>query len=362
MRSDVPVGVCLSGGLDSSTITSIISHTLGNDQVHTFSAVYAKGETGDETEYISLYREQLTNMHFTSPQGADLLSEMERFVYFQSEPLPSTGPFAQYCVMKLARENVVVTLDGQGADEVLGGYHYFYGFYYKELLRSFKIATLLKEMFLSVKRHRSLFGLQTFVFFLLPKSLQMKIRVDERGYVDKHFAGKSEKMGKSVIIDDLYSSKDLKTSLINHLEYKLEHLLKWNDKNSMYFSIESRTPFLDYRLIEYTLSLPSDVIIRNGMTKYILRESMKGILPERIRLRQDKIGFATPEDDWFRLPEFQRYTKELLASDAFRNRKIIDPEKAMKLYEKHLKGEINISKDIWKWINLELWFRLLIDK
>jgi asparagine synthase (glutamine-hydrolysing) len=113
--------------------------------------------------------------------------------------------------------------------------------------------------------------------------------------------------------------------------------------------------------VEYTLSLPSDSKIKNGETKYVLRESMKGILPEKIRKRNDKIGFETPQDKWFRLDQFKNLINEILNSKSFNNRKYINADKAKKLYEKHLAGEINISRDIWKWINLELWFRKYMD-
>ena len=260
--------------------------------------------------------------------------------------------------MRLANADVKVTLDGQGADEILAGYHYFYGFYFKDLLKSLKIGKLIKEIYAYTKLHKSVYGLETFVFFLLPKFLKKSVRVKERGYIKNEFV---EQNNKSVIADDLYGSKDLKTSLINHLEFKLEHLLKWSDKNSMGFSIESRTPFLDYRLVEYTLSMPTDAFIKSGYTKYALRESMKNILPEKIRLRRDKVGFATPEDSWFRTEGFKKIIYGILNSESFNSRNIIDVKLAKSLYEKHLNKEINISKDIWKWIHLEMWFRMFID-
>lgn len=361
LRSDVPVGVCLSGGLDSSSITSVISEELSKDEVHTFSAVYNKGDIGDETEFINVYKNKLRNMHFTSPVGADLLKDLNTFVNIHAEPIPSTGPYAQYRVMKLAGDFVTVTLDGQGADEVLGGYHYFYGFYFKDLLKSLKLIRLISEISHYVRLHKSLYGLKTFAFFMLPSFLKTKARINERNYIKDEFIELVNKNYLSVISDDLYGSKDLKTALINHIEFKLEHLLKWNDKNSMSCSIESRTPFLDYRLVEYALSIPPNNYIKKGYTKHVLRDAMKGILSEKIRLRKDKIGFATPEDEWFRTEEYKVFIYDLLNSQSFNHRNIIDSHRAKELYEKHLNREINISKDIWKWIHLEIWFRTFID-
>jgi asparagine synthase (glutamine-hydrolysing) len=122
---------------------------------------------------------------------------------------------------------------------------------------------------------------------MMPSWLKTIARVKEKAYLNDSFA--REYSRKSRIADSLYSANNLQSSLLDHFEYKLEHLLKWEDRNSMWFSIEARLPFLDYRLVERTLSLSPDQIIRSGTTKYILRESMKGLLPEKIRMRQDRM-------------------------------------------------------------------------
>lgn len=358
LRSDVPVGVCLSGGLDSSTIVSIVSERLGCPDVNTFSAVYDSHCRADESEFINLLKVKLQNMRFVYPSYHSLLEDLKDFIACHAEPVPSTGPYAQYCTMRLAGHHVTVTLDGQGADEELGGYHYFYGLYYKSLLKRLHLLTLFKEIVKYVTIHRSIYALQTFAYFLLPSKLRVKARVNERGYIMSRFANKFK---ESVISDNLYGSKSIQDALINHFEYKLEHLLKWDDRNSMKFSVESRTPFLDYRLVEYLLKTEDSAKIKDGYTKSLLRRSMKGLLPERIRLRRDKVGFATPEDVWFAEQEFRGLIESILDSESFRNRGIINPEKARKLYEKHCKGEISISKDIWKWLNLEMWYRTFID-
>jgi asparagine synthase (glutamine-hydrolysing) len=129
----------------------------------------------------------------------------------------------------------------------------------------------------------------------------------------------------------------------------------------MAFSLEARCPFLDYRLVEKTLATSSDLIIQKGMTKHILREAMKGILPEKIRMRKDKIGFGTPEDEWFRTSRWQVIITDILKSKSFGERNLIIPEIAYSRYLQHLSGKLNISKEIWKWIHLELWFREYID-
>ena len=103
------------------------------------------------------------------------------------------------------------------------------------------------------------------------------------------------------------------------------------------------------------------MIIRNGETKHILRQAMKGVLPEKIRSRRDKIGFDTPQDEWFRTRKWQGIINDVLSSNSFKQRHLIDPEVAARKYKQHLKGKVNISKEIWKWVHLELWFREFID-
>ena len=174
-----------------------------------------------------------------------------------------------------------------------------------------------------------------------------------RNYLRKDFY--EQKRNNTQLVNTLFDARSLRQSLLYHFEYKLEHLLKWEDRNSMWFSLESRVPFLDYRLVEKILSLPPDEIIANGLTKFILRKAMKGILPEQIRLRKEKIGFMTPESEWFRTPIFQQFILELLNSDSFRQSPYFNYKACIKLYNLHLQRKINISHDIWKWINLGLW-------
>ncbi|TPE42510.1 asparagine synthase (glutamine-hydrolyzing) [Pontibacter mangrovi] len=360
LRSDVPVGVCLSGGLDSSTIVATLLKDFNKTDLNTFSAVYKQGQTGDEKEYIAEFSPYLQHMHYTHPDADTLENDLLEFIKAHAEPIPSTSPYAQYKVMELAKDKVVVTLDGQGADEELAGYHYFFGFFFKDLLRSARLGKLGGEMLQYLNNHRSLYGVKSFAYFLLPEQLKTSLRVGEKGYLMAPFV--AQYSTTNAIAGKLYGSNTLKDALLDHFENKLEHLLKWEDMNSMHFSLEARVPFLDYRLVERTLASADTWAIRKGITKYILREAMKGVLPEKIRLRMDKIGFGTPQDEWFREPRWQALVKGILKSRSFKSRKLIDPEIALQKYEQHLSGEANIAKEIWKWVHLELWFRTFIDK
>ena len=360
LRSDVPVGVCLSGGLDSSSIASVLIDLGQNVKIDSFSAVYGSGVYGDESGFINEINSGKLSKHFIKPDSESLLSDLETFIKIHGEPLPSTGPYAQFKVMELAHGNVVVTLDGQGADEMLAGYHYFFGFYFKSLLKRFRIGKFARETYKYFATHSSLYGLKTFVFFLLPEKLRTESRIMQRGYLSRAFAVSNKYESK--IAGDLYGSRSLKESLINHFEFKLEHLLKWEDRNSMWFSIEARVPFLDHRLVEKTLSSEEGFIIRDGSTKAILRDSMKGIVPEKIRKRKDKMGFGTPQAEWFREPALKSLVEIIVNSESFAKRGIISPDKAAMLFKRHLDRKTDISREIWKWINLELWFRYYIDR
>lgn len=359
LRSDVPVGVCLSGGLDSSSIVSVLLDDFQKKDLHTFSAVYKKGQYGDETEFIHEYRPLLENMYYITPDAQTLERDLSTFIQAHAEPIPSTSPYAQFKVMELAKEHVVVTLDGQGADEELAGYHYFFGNFFKDLLVNGQWGSLSKEVVFYLLKHHSLYGLKTFVYFLLPKKIRATLRTSEKGYISPDFVYAHQE--KNTIAGDLYEAASLNEALLNHFEYKLEHLLKWEDRNSMWFSLEARVPFLDYRLVERVLATQSDWIIRKGETKYILREAMKNILPAKIQARRDKTGFDTPQDEWFRTGQWQEIINDILLSSRFRQRNIIDADMAVKKYEQHLDGKVNISKEIWKWVHLDLWFRRFID-
>jgi asparagine synthase (glutamine-hydrolysing) len=353
LRSDVPVGVCLSGGLDSSSIVSVLLKDHHKKDINTFSAVFGRNVPEDESEYIDEFSGQLKSMFYTSPTADSFYNDLADFMKAHSEPLPTTSPYAQYKVMELASKHVTVLLDGQGADEQLAGYHYFFGFYYKELLRKMRLILLSQEIMHYGRKHHSWYALQSLAYFMMPRSNKEFLSERSRKYIRTDFLRTHS--GKNEIIDFLYDSKNLKTALINHFEYKLEHLLKWEDRNSMWFSIEARVPFLDYRLVEKTLALPSKSLISKGNTKHYLREAMKGYLPEKIRTRNSKFGFFTPDNDWFRNKRFRNMIEELLISEEFRQNPYIDSKVALTMYANHLKGNINISREIWKWINLSHW-------
>lgn len=354
LRSDVPVGVCLSGGLDSSSLVSILLKDFKKKDLHTFSAVYGKGRPGDERNFIDVYSDQLRNMHFITPTSKTFLEDLDTFLRIHGEPVPSTAPYAQYKVMELARNHVVVTLDGQGADEMLAGYHYFFGYFFKDLLKHRQWTKLLSEMVQYFRKHRSIYGFQTFAYFLLPNTMKTGVRILEKKYLQKDFIRKYK--DTNTITSGLYNASGLREALLDHFEYKMEHLLKWEDRNSMWFSLEARVPFLDHRLVEKTIALENHQCIHHGMTKHILREAMKSTLPEPILNRKDKVGFDTPQGDWLRTAGFQKIFREVVRSSGFLKHQIFRSVELERMHDSYLAGDVSLAQDIWKVINLGMWF------
>lgn len=356
LRSDVPVGTCLSGGLDSSAITALVLKNKQNIDLHSFSAVYQKDQKGDESEYIAEFKEKNLKLHYTFPTDVSLLEDLNDFIVTMSEPFPTTSIYAEYKVMELAKKDCTVLLNGQGADELMAGYHYFYGYYFRDLLRNNSWGKFLNELFQYTKTHKSIYGLKTLGFSMNPRSLR---HFKKHNFIDQEYYNDFYRQ-TNTLFDVFYKSKTLKEFLINHFEYKFEHHLLWADKTGMKFSLETRFPFLDHNLVEKTLSIPTGNYIRNGYTKAIMRDAMKGILPEKIRMRKDKVGFSTPEADWFKNKKLQAILKDIIESDSFKGRGYFNFKQCRKEF-KTFQDYHKYNKEFWKWINLELWFRAFID-
>jgi asparagine synthase (glutamine-hydrolysing) len=159
----------------------------------------------------------------------------------------------------------------------------------------------------------------------------------------------------------MYSRVTLNQALAYRFQFSLPQLLREEDRNSMAFSIESRLPFLDYRLVEYVFSIGPEWKVRRGMTKHVLREAMRGILPDRVRLRTYKLGFPTPISQWLREPPMRAVLDEVLGSASFRSRGYFDAARMQSLYADHLAGRTDAWQTLWKALNLELWLRRFID-
>ncbi|WP_234736779.1 asparagine synthase (glutamine-hydrolyzing) [Tellurirhabdus bombi] len=348
LRSDVPVGICLSGGLDSSSVASTLISGLNKKDFYAFSAVYGAGLNGDESSFINEYQNQLPNLVYVRPTEESLLDDFDSLMNCHFEPFGGLSIYSQFKVMKDAAQYVKVLMDGQGADEQLGGYMYFFGSFFRELLATGQYRRFAHEWRQHYKNHRTFSGLSYLAFYAAPAVLKDAMTNRKAGFVHPDFY--REQQSKSTINAQLFSPKTLRESLLQHFESKLEHNLKWNDLNSMYFSIELREPFLDYRLVERTLASSSEQLIKDGTTKWILREAMRNRLPEKIRTRQDKVGFENPADHWMRASLFQQKAEEALHSPALVASGYFDVAQCRRRLKLHREGKIAIARDIWKWI------------
>lgn len=363
LNADVTVGSCLSGGLDSSAIVCSIHHLL---QKEIFSSVGKKqgvvtacfpNSAIDESKWAKLVVEKTNAQWFPCyPQKEELFNDLQDLIYYQDVPFGSTSIYAQYQVMKTAKENnLTVMLDGQGGDELFTGYTPYYDIFYAEALRNHDKALLNNEKKYIQNAPVNINSILNF---------KKKLKLCAKQYFPT--------WAKDIIVSFLNREHTrylhMEKSPYNGVSYKtlnqmlytlmtvssLPQLLKYEDRNSMRFSIESRTPFADdINLIDYVFAIPSVYKIHNGWSKYLLRESMKNIIPEQIRHRTDKIGFQTPEYDWL------KNIKPVI----FANRKNTAIEKIinMKRLEKdwdvlfQKQNKIGIT-NIWRYINFILWF------
>jgi asparagine synthase (glutamine-hydrolysing) len=353
--ADVPVGSCLSGGIDSSAIVGVINRLLER-QFDTFSLV-VPGTPIDESEYI---REVGARNHirqfFTEIQENEFLDEIRDFIKCQEEPVIQMSPYAQYRVMKLAHQHrAKVLLDGQGGDEIFAGYIYYFSYYYYELFCSLHWVILVKEMISYVKNFKNYYPIFMFAFIMMPDIV--KIFFWER-FFTTWVNHKYLKKVDTTRIDPRWNRMSLREGLLLTLAItSIPHLLRREDKSSMRWSIECRPPFLDCDLVEVALSLPSHRLLKDGRTKVIFRESIADLIPDKIRKRTDKIGFAAPSDVLFRTPAIADFCRDLIFSESFRTRPYWKWETVCQLFDDHQQNKRNIGETIWKWINLELWLQ-----
>lgn len=312
LRADVPVGSCLSGGLDSSAIVCTMRAQLGDRAAqlqNTFSA-YSDVARFDERTYIEeVVAATGAGSHTVIPSPDVLLAELDTLTWHQDEPFGSTSIFAQWCVFRLARDRgVTVMLDGQGADEALGGYHGYFGPRLAGLLRQGRWLRFRREAAAIRELHGQSRAAQAKLLAneLLGAGLADRLRllagrtVNAPDFLDLCRLGAvpaSPHLGSVDLRDPVRSLGRAQLTALN-----LPMLLHWEDRDSMAHGIEARLPFLDYRLVECCLGLPEDFKLSDGWTKRVLREGLRGRLPERVRLRRDKLGFATAEEVWLRGP------------------------------------------------------------
>jgi len=364
LRSDVPVGAALSGGIDSSAIISVIHHLEPSAELHAFSFM-ADDSAVSEERWIRIVGEHTRAIiHPVRILPEELVADLDSLIRAQGEPFGSTSIYAQYRVFRAAQQNgIKVMLDGQGADEMLGGYARYSAARLASLLAQRKWLEALrfaKALYQLPGRKKSL--LQSGHFLLPPALYGMARRlVDDdlvpawlnRRWFEDHgvefLPNRRSGYGSEVLREELYET--LRTS-------SLPMLLRYEDRNSMAHSVESRVPFLTPRIAEFLLSLPEEYLIsKDGVTKYIFREAMRGLVPDAILDRKDKIGFATPEQRWLKyLAPWVGRTLEAAKDPALTP--FFDSNALETEWERVKAGQKKFDFRVWRWINVIRWMEI----
>lgn len=361
MRSDVPVGSALSGGLDSSTIVCLMRQVLDDGGKHdkvletvTSSCV---DKRFDETAFAELVNQQTKSIsHKVFPDFEKLQEDYEKLLWHMDYPFGSTSQFSQWSVFKRAHEaGLTVMIDGQGADEQLAGYGGNDLALYAGLLAKGKWKSLLAE----AKEYKQKYRLWPKGFLLgavaqqLPNVMRHKLpasfQVQQPSSTQWMLPGNDQ--------SKQMSNASLQQHLLGQVQIApLPALLRYEDRNSMAFSVESRTPFMDYRMLEFTLGLPERLVYRNNERKYILRESFKGLVPSAILERKDKMGFVSAEERWLK-EDGKAWFEQKVNGGALQLSSMVDPQKVSVMMTEMQQGLRSFNFDPWRILCLADWLK-----
>jgi asparagine synthase (glutamine-hydrolysing) len=351
LRADVPVGTSLSGGLDSSIVVGALARVRSSDSnitQNTFSARFDDDPSISEGPQIdAVVRHAGVRAFDVTPKPRRLAEESRRLHWHQEEPFLSASIYLQWCVARLAREHgTKVLLDGQGADEVLGGYQFYFRSYQLDCVDRMRLARLicdtarfnarLREVARTYAQPRRRFN--TGVAYPVWKALAVALlRPRSRG-------------------------ARLRRQLAEALQYSsLPALLRYADRNSMAFGRETRLPYLDYELVDWCLGLPDEALIKDGWQKYILRRAGEGLVPREIQWRADKVGYAAPLDLWLR-GELKDWARERLFGGPITSLEQYDAKRIGHDWKRHQAGATDNSWPLWRWISLNEWLALFAEQ
>jgi asparagine synthase (glutamine-hydrolysing) len=353
MLSDVPVGSCLSGGLDSSAIVCVATSASSNGNFHTFSSCF-DGAAFDERSYVAEVVERTrVKPHLVFPQPEQFWETLERLIWHQDEPVGSSSVFAQWCLMQAARrENIPVLLDGQGGDETLCGYLKFHYFYLLGLLKRADLR-LLSEALLWSNNGSSLWSNWDEAKRYLPAFLSRNSSFTARVCQPEYRREYQDRLVSMGFVSNIPERQKADLTF-----YSIPVLLRYQDRNSMAHSIETRVPFLDHELATFLVNCATPLKLRHGWSKWILREALKGTLPERVRLRRHKLYFDTPQEQWMR-EDLREVVKGLLTSSQLRMKRFLASEKVLDEFNKFFSGRGSLSHSaLFRVLALELWARV----
>jgi len=365
LRSDVPVGTSLSGGIDSSTVASLVARLRAKGEgggaaqrQAGFSACFP-GSPVDESRWIDVVAGAAgIESHRVVPTAEGFLEDFPRVVLAQEEPVGGPSIYAQWKVMELARsEGVTVLLDGQGADEVFAGYHFFYGDLWWSGLRAGRVGEVRRGM----REFDAGHGKGAARRILMPALRSRAPRWLRAAKGGPSFPWLARDFVRAAARPLPPRPGDLRASLRESQGARmLPHLLRHADRNSMAFSREVRLPFLDHRVVEFVDALPDGMKLRGPVTKWVLRETIRGLVPEEVRARRDKIAFAVPFRSWMRgtlLPA----VRETLGSRSFRERGVFDAAGVAGLLRRFEEGDEATADTLWHLFAAEHWMRAFCD-
>ncbi len=376
LMADVPLGMFLSGGIDSSAIAAVMSGMV-DEPIKTFSVAFAEREA-NELAYARIVAEAYkTNHHEVVVSPEEFFNALPKLVWHEDEPLAHPSSVALYFVSLLASQHVKVVLTGEGSDELLAGYGRYrktilnlsLGKHYwnltPDVLRGV-VSSGIKGLPTSRMRQkllRSFLGVAPDIesiyfdnFAVFPLAMQADLlsneAVEQIGRIDPY-------AGVRTALAETDAQSLLDRLLYTDIKTYLHELLMKQDQMSMATSVESRVPFLDHKLVEFTCSLPERLKLRGGTTKYILRESMKGVLPEAI-LSRSKMGFPVPIAAWFR-GAYRSVIDEFVLSERAMSRGLFNPDFVRDLVNRHQSGAENHDERLWALVNFEIWQRQFFD-
>lgn len=346
LRSDVPIGTSLSGGVDSSAIVGLSAALAGDHRRHAFTARFPDFEK-DEWAYASAVAEAagVVEHHEVVPSADGLLADLARFVVDQEEPFGSTSIYAQWRVMRAAREaGVTVLLDGQGADELFAGYPGVHGW----ALRSSGPRALVEGL-LGPHRLELLTAIGA-------EHLPTRVAWRHRRALANPYAAADVVEAAVRLPAPVAGGRDpLRRELLRQAFHtSMPGLLRYADRNAMAHSREVRLPFLDHRVAEFALSLPASFLVRNGVTKKVLRDAAAGAVPAEILGRRDKVGYVTPQQRWFAGAALRERFASVLLDPGARARGLFD---CATIEADARAGAWRDTDAIWRAVNLEMWMR-----
>jgi asparagine synthase (glutamine-hydrolysing) len=349
LRSDVPVGTSLSGGVDSSAIVSICSRLADGHGRHAFTATFP-GFSRDEWSHASEVATSagVTKHHAVRPSAKELLDDLQTLVRDQEEPFVSTSVYAQWRVMRAAREaGVLVLLDGQGADELFGGYLGSGGWALRAAGPRSVLAALVGNP--AIVGDLAL----TLASGRVPHALLRRHRLRRLSPYVERGLGTEATDSESPPVDWRETGSVLRRELMRQaFQTSLPNLCRYADRDSMAHSVEVRMPFLDRRIAEFALSLPPTMIFHNGVTKHALRAALRGLVPDSVLDRREKIGYETPEQHWFDVPSARSRLAEVVLDPSARASGRYD---VAALERDVASGSWRDVHALWRAVNVELW-------